>query len=339
MAEERNLVPTGAPAADAASTDAAKLELQRRMEEAREQISQTVTEIKETVVNQYQQVRSSINDSLDWREQYRRRPIPFTAGAFGAGLLLGYAIAGTFEDDDEDDHAEAFGRIERGFDRIGQSGVSSKPYAASPILGAAANFGSSDLSRPALPEQGTTSTGSSSAYSRQSGSDVGPDTRSTLGGGYSPVGESSQATSQETGQATGGVSASLGSFASSLGQQTETEDTTPKGPSLFDRFKETKAYDRLQEELTTIGDRVVEELSRTAQTVILPALLSKLKDLIGVDLGTQRQVAQRTRLETEAAQQQQTANATNEGQSSGQQSGGQGGSGSANFATSGGRGF
>ena len=55
MAEERNLGLARAPE-PAGDADSTKAELQRRMEEARESISQTVTEIKETVVNQYQQV-------------------------------------------------------------------------------------------------------------------------------------------------------------------------------------------------------------------------------------------------------------------------------------------
>src|SRR5205807_1897138 len=46
----------------------------------------------------------------------------------------------------------------------------------------------------------------------------------------------------------------------------EEEEEEEKGPSLFSRFKETKAYDKLTDELSTVGERVVEELSRTAQS-------------------------------------------------------------------------
>jgi hypothetical protein len=67
------------------------------------------------------------------------------------------------------------------------------------------------------------------------------------------------------------------------------------------RFRETKAYDRLQDELSTLGERAVEELSKTARNVVLPALLGKVKDMIGIDLSTQREVAQRSRLEQESA--------------------------------------
>src|SRR4028118_1241612 len=93
MAEERTLGTARAPETDTADDDLTKAELQRRMEEARESITQTVSEIKDTVTNQYQNVRESISQSLDWREQYRRRPVEFSAGALGGGGRLGYSGA------------------------------------------------------------------------------------------------------------------------------------------------------------------------------------------------------------------------------------------------------
>ena len=61
------------------------------------------------------------------------------------------------------------------------------------------------------------------------------------------------------------------------------------GPGLIQRFKETRAFDRLQQEVGSLGDRLVEELSTTAQTVVLPALIRKIKDLIGADLSDKSQ--------------------------------------------------
>lgn len=59
-----------------------------------------------------------------------------------------------------------------------------------------------------------------------------------------------------------------------------------KGPGLVSRIKETRAFDRLQQEVGTLGDRLVDELSNTAQEVVLPALLRKIKEWIGADLTT-----------------------------------------------------
>jgi hypothetical protein len=230
------------------------------MEEARESISQTVTEIKDTVVTQYQQVKETISDSLDWREQYKRHTLPFTVGAFAAGALLGYGVMGAFkggggEEDYDDD---------RSSDQLDEA---SRSYAASPVIGRARS--SSAYQRTASPES-STAAGFGSSQSAESYDDVGPSPRPSYSSGYNA------STAQ---QAQG-----LASYA----QSSPAEEEEPKGPGLIDRFKETKAYDRLSDELSTVGERVVEELSRTAQNVVVPMLLNKLKSLIGVDLSSQR---------------------------------------------------
>src|SRR4028119_1113444 len=103
MAEERTLGTARAPETDTvADDDLTKAELQRRMDEARESITQTVTEIKDTVTTQYQNVRESISQSLDWREQYRRRPVEFSVAALGVGLIVGYSLGGAFIGDDSE---------------------------------------------------------------------------------------------------------------------------------------------------------------------------------------------------------------------------------------------
>ena len=272
MAEERNLALARATdSADDDDVDQTKAALQRRMEEARESISQTVTEIKDTVVNQYQQVKENISDTLDWREQYRRHTLPFTLTAFAVGVFTGYTVMGAFKGDgDEEDYEDerAFDRIEQGFDR-GLRGSSARSYAAAPVLGQAA----------------------AAAYQRTSaeggyGEDVGPETRPSYSSGYqAPTAPQPQA---------------LTSYAPATPAAAEEEE--PKGPGLYERFKETRAYDKLQEELSTLGERALEELSRTARQVVVPALLSKLKNMIGIDLSTQREVTQRTRMEQQTVQ-------------------------------------
>jgi hypothetical protein len=275
MAEERNLGLARAPesAADT-ETDATKAELQRRMDEARESISQTVTEIKETVVNQYQQVRETISDTLDWREQYRRHTLPLTIGAFAVGALVGYGVMGAFKGDGdgdgyEEDEEGAFDRIERGFDRMGPA----RSYAAAPILGE--HHEATGYQRTPASES---SAEGGETFGEGAGSrDRGPDTRPSYSSGYQAA----------TAPAPRAAAQSAGAG------EAEEEEEEPKGPGLFERFKETKAYDKLTDELSTLGERVVEELSRTAQTVVVPLLLNKIKGLIGVDLSPQRQGQQR----------------------------------------------
>jgi hypothetical protein len=320
MAEERNVGLQRAPEA-AGDTEATKVELQRRMEEARESITQTVTEIKESVVNQYQQVRETISDSLDWREQFRRRPVPFTIGAFGVGVLLGYSVAGAFGGGEEDEDFEsdlegdagAFGRIERGFDRMSEG---TRPYASSPVIGGTTGP-AAHRAAPAAAYAAAEDYGAAEDYSS---ADVGPDTRPSYSSGY------------QAATAPGAAFAGLASAGEGRAAQAAEEE--PKGPSLYTRFKETKAYDRLQEELSTLGDRAVEELSRTARTVVLPALLGKLKDLIGIDLSTQREVARRSQLEQQTTQTMSSAAKSEEGQSPAGQGAG-GGGGAAAYATGG----
>ncbi|MFL6255048.1 MAG: hypothetical protein ACJ74T_08485 [Pyrinomonadaceae bacterium] len=255
MAEERNV---GLARANDSSDDAdqTKAALQRRMEEARESISQTVTEIKDTVVTQYQQVRENISDTLDWREQYRRHTLPFTLTAFAVGTFVGYTVMGAFKGNG-DDYEEEDGS----FDRVESS---SRSYAAQPVLG-----------RAAAPAYQRTSTGA------EQGEDVGPETRPSYSSGY----QAPTAPPQQ----------SLASYTSSA---PEAEEEEPKGPGLLERFKETKAYDRLQEELSTLGERALEELSKTARNVVVPALLAKVKGLIGLDLSTGQQGGSAPRQQT-----------------------------------------
>jgi len=258
MAEERNLGLARAPEASGDS-DATKAELQRRMEEARESISQTVTEIKDTVVNQYQQVRETISDTLDWREQYRRRPLPFTIGAAGIGFLLGYSIMGALKSDG-DDYEE-----EDDYERDEQYRVEpSRSYAAAPIIGRASAY-----QRASVPAE------SAASESAEDFAAAAPDTRPSYSSGYQA--------------------------ATSPSRADEEEEEEEKGPSLFSRFKETKAYDKLTDELSTVGQRVVEELSRTAQSVVVPLLLNKLKGLIGVDLSPRREPTQSRRVGQQSA--------------------------------------
>ncbi len=261
MAEERNLATVRAP--EAMDEDVTKAELQRRMEEARESITQTVTEIKDTVANQYQAVRESFTDALDWREQFRKRPVAFSVGALSVGFITGYCIAGTFKGDDSYDDDEEYGLRASGASPASsyyrsESGESqpspARSYAAQAVTGS--SYGSSS------DYDNTMSTRAPSAYSPP------PSTYSGLAG--------------SAGQDTAG----------------EAED---QGPGLIERFKSTKAYDRLEEEVSTLGDRFINELSKTAQSVILPALFSKVKEMFGVDLSNKESEGRTSQRRSEGA--------------------------------------
>ena len=267
MAEERNLGLARAPEASGDS-DATKAELQRRMEEARESISQTVTEIKDTVVNQYQQVRETISDTLDWREQYRRRPLPFTIGAAGIGFLLGYSIMGALKSDGDDYEEEYDEQAKHDYDERSRS------YAAAPIIGRASAY-----QRASVPAESAAAESAEDFGAAAQG--AGPDTRPSYSSGYQ--------------------AATAPSRAAATPDTRADEEEEEKGPSLFSRFKETKAYDKLTDELSTVGERVVEELSRTAQSVVVPLLLNKLKSLIGVDLSPRREPTQSRRIGQQSA--------------------------------------
>jgi ElaB/YqjD/DUF883 family membrane-anchored ribosome-binding protein len=249
MAEERNLGVARATD-DASDEDATKAELQRRMEEARESITQTVTEIKDTVTNQYQAVRQTVTDALDWREQYRKRPVAWSVGALSVGFIVGYSLGGAFTGDGSDE--EDYLSYEADDDLSG--GVSSS-------IRSAYEGGRSTAER--------SSVSSAPAYAAQS----------LAGSGYaaSSYGRASSPATSDYSQASYG------------GGEAESASAEPDKPGLLERFKETRAYDRLQEEVSTLGDRFIDELSKVGTTVVLPALFSKIKDMFGVDLANKQQ--------------------------------------------------
>ena len=119
MAEERTLGL--ARVQDRPTEDPSKEELQRRLDETRDSISQTVTEIKETVANQVKAVKNT----LDWREQFKKRPVAWSAGALGVGFCVGYCIANYAKGDERY-------RYDSAVDRLAEE---SRYYAAQPILG------------------------------------------------------------------------------------------------------------------------------------------------------------------------------------------------------------
>jgi len=192
MAEERTLGV--ARAEDYTTEEPSKEELQRRLGVARDSITSTVSEIKDTVASQVQAVK----DTLDWREQFKRRPVAWSAAAMGVGFCTGYCIAGYVKDDTND--------YQSAIDRYGEE---SRQYAPQNFVSSAA------MAAPA------------------------------------------------------GIHAKQGN------------GTQDSGPNFFQKIANTPAFEKVKDEAGNIGDAVVQELSNTAKTVVLPALITSLRNFIG----------------------------------------------------------
>ncbi|MFN2530360.1 MAG: hypothetical protein ABR555_03580 [Pyrinomonadaceae bacterium] len=61
----------------------------------------------------------------------------------------------------------------------------------------------------------------------------------------------------------------------------ETDEEEDAGPGIFERLTTTPAYDRVRHEVAGIGNNLLEELSKTAKSVVIPALIKSLKDFLG----------------------------------------------------------
>ncbi|HEX7771083.1 MAG TPA: hypothetical protein VF435_01605 [Pyrinomonadaceae bacterium] len=193
MAEERTLGL--ARAQDLTTEEPSKEELQRRLGQARDSITNTVSEIKETVANQVQAVK----DTLDWREQFKKRPVAWSAAAMGVGFATGYCIANYVKSDSSEYHSA----IDRYADE-------SRHYATQGIASNA------PMTAPVHVKQGN--------------------------------------------------------------------GTHDAGPNFFQKLTNTQAFDRVRNEAGNIGDAFVQELSNTAKTVVLPALITSLRNFIGQHL-------------------------------------------------------
>ena len=77
---------------DVVSAEATKDELQQRMEAARESLSETVGQIRDTVEEQYASVKAGVSDILDWREGFQQDPLLWSVGALSAGFAVGYTL-------------------------------------------------------------------------------------------------------------------------------------------------------------------------------------------------------------------------------------------------------
>ena len=65
------------------------------------------------------------------------------------------------------------------------------------------------------------------------------------------------------------------------GVRSKQENGTHDGPGFFQKVTNTPAFERVRDEAGNIGNAVVQELSNTAKTVVLPALITSLRNFIG----------------------------------------------------------
>jgi hypothetical protein len=90
--KDDSALPSKLVVADVEDPDDTKAQLQRRMDDARESISRTVGEIKETVEDQYATAKDAISGILDWRADFQQNPVVWSVGALSAGFALGYTV-------------------------------------------------------------------------------------------------------------------------------------------------------------------------------------------------------------------------------------------------------
>ena len=138
----------------------------------------------------------AVKDTLDWREQFKKRPVAWTVGSAGVGFLIGYGIAAAVKKESNGHH--------QSYDA---SSSQSHVYASHPVLGDAAGTRSPATAQPLKEEDG--------------------------------------------------------------------------GPGLLERFKTTPVYDRVRSEVGDFGSAILDEVSKTAKTVVLPALIKSLRDFLG----------------------------------------------------------
>jgi hypothetical protein len=180
------------------------------MEEVRGSISHTVTEIKETVANQVQAVK----DTLDWREQFKRRPVVWSVGAAGVGFAVGYGLAAMIKGDD---------------DVLDYYSPESKNYGSRPLM--------SSQAQQAAP----------SPRRQANGHD--------------------------------------------------------EGPGFFEKLTHTPAYGRVKQEAGDIGDAFIQEITKTAKGLVLPAIMNSIRSFIGDKLpkSSQASMSNEPRSKTENA--------------------------------------
>jgi len=181
-----------------------KDEIRRRLEETRESVKEAASEIREAATQGFVSAKDAVAD-FDWRDEVKKRPVAWSLGALGLGLLAGYAISGA---------------AKRAHDGEGKRKYEpSEPHAnvAHPIIG--------ELHR--------------------------------------------SATEQPTAPA-------------------RVEAEKKLAPGTIKESKERGASDRVRQELGSLRDRFIDEVSTIAHQFLLPALIRKIRAAISTNVSDKR---------------------------------------------------
>ena len=181
-----------------------KDEIRRRLEETRESVKEAASEIKEAATQGFVSVKDAVAD-FDWRDEVKKRPLVWSLGALGLGLLAGYAISGAAKRAHDGEGKRKYGP--------------SEPHAnvAHPIIG--------ELHRSATEQQ------------------------------TAPV---------------------------------RVEAEKKLVPATIKESKERGASDRVRQELGSLRDRFIDEVSTIAHQVLLPALIRKIREAISTNVSDKR---------------------------------------------------
>src|SRR5438132_7948991 len=67
-------------------------ELQRKIGQTRDSLRTTVEAIQDKAEQQYESVKETVSDVLDYRDEFQKEPVVWSLGALSAGFALGYTL-------------------------------------------------------------------------------------------------------------------------------------------------------------------------------------------------------------------------------------------------------
>lgn len=67
-------------------------ELQHKIGQTRDSLRTTVEAIQDKAEQQYESVKQTVSDVLDYRDEFQKEPVIWSLGALSAGFALGYTV-------------------------------------------------------------------------------------------------------------------------------------------------------------------------------------------------------------------------------------------------------